>query len=949
MLNLKQSFSLPFSRSFSPFVFLKRSLSLVIGIFSFFTFTIAQSNTGAGTIAGIINDAGTGDTMVGVTLRVEGTTSGAVTDLNGRYTISGVKAGNVNLTISFVGYQTLSIKNIAVQANKVITINASLKEESLDSGVVAVVEAKSVKNSDVTLLKLQQKAISISDGISAEQMKRSPDATSSDALKRVTGVSVFDGKFVFVRGVPERYNAVLLNGAAMSSTEPDKKSFAFDLLPSNLLDNIIVVKSATPDLSGEFSGGLMKLSTVDFPVERTGRLNFSSGYVPNASFKSFGTYSGGKFDGLGFDDGTRALPSSFPQALTGTADALNQAAKSLPNIWQSNMMTAPVNTSGSFSMGNSRKLGSDRSIGYVSSLSYRSAYNCNHLERREFDAQEAPTFDYQGTQFNQAVLWGGLFNVNYKLNNHHEISFRNTYSHSADNTTSELTGNNYTEGTEQMRTALQFVSRTMYSGQVGGEHFIPFVDGSGKKGIQAQWQGYYTRALRDEPDYRRLVYARDIGSEGKYSAVIGPQPSPKYGGRYYSDLADQVLGATANASTMMKDVKFSAGGLHESRHRDFNSRLLGVVNNARGNGITDYTLYTLPADQIFAPENFRENGFSLGEYQNGTNNYTASQQTSAAYIMADAPMQIGGKELRFVGGVRVENAIQAVHTLNFSKTEPIDIRHQNLDVLPSLNLTYRMNDKTNMRLAYSSSVNRPELRELAPFAYYDFNTQYTVYGNPDLKRATIQNIDARFEMYPSAGQLISGSVFYKKFHNAIEQVIAPANPERTFKNADSAETYGFELEGRIGFGFLGTKWATSGLMVNYTYVQSNVEVAATATTVARSGRPLQGQSPYIVNVGLQLVAPKAGTSISVQYNTFGKRVIEAATAYEADVMEMSRNLVDFTLTQPLFSNRYEIKLIAKDLLHEAQIFTQADSKGADRIIRSNSRSSVFTLSLGMKL
>ncbi|HEY5616255.1 MAG TPA: TonB-dependent receptor, partial [Bacteroidota bacterium] len=500
----------------------------------------------------------------------------------------------------------------------------------------------------------------------------------------------------------------------------------------------------------------------------------------------------------------------------------------------------------------------------------------------------------------------------------------------------------YTDiGAEQQHTALRYVSRSIYSGQITGEHFLPFLNGS-----QAEWKAFYSNSERHEPDYRRIVYFREAGSSDPFTASLGFQANLKNGGRFYSDLNDDARGFTFDVTTPVTAAKIKFGTLFDKKERDFSSRLIGMVVNGRGNGFTDFNLYSLPIDQIFAPENFRRNGLSIDEYQNGTNNYTAGQTVTGTYGMADVPLSLGSNEFRLIVGARVEYSKQHVLSKDVSGNKDITVELKNTDILPSVNLVYVLNQNVNVRVAYSQTVNRPELRELAPFAYFDFNTQTSVRGNEHLQRSLIRNYDVRIEAFPRAGELLSASFFYKSFTNAIEQVVVTGSAlgsERTFMNADAARNYGIELEGRLALGVLGNAMEYFSVRGNYSRIHSEVDVIGTETTIEKRNRPLQGQSPFMLNLGLMYENPEWGTGVNLLFNKFGERIMEVATAYEEDVIEQPRSVIDVVLTQSV-AERYEVKLSARDILAQEQIFLQGDKRA-----RANQKGTSYSLGFSFRL
>jgi outer membrane receptor protein involved in Fe transport len=885
-----------------------------------------------GTLAGTVIDGETGETIIGANVSIPGTTLGTVTDLDGRFHLR-LAPDSYSVAFSYIGYDVQTVTDVVITAGQTVTLDVVLSSTALGLGEI-VVQAEAILSGEASLLRVQARAPAIMDGISAQQIRRSPDANSGEALRRVTGVQVSGGKFVFVRGIPERYNGTLLNGSPVASTEPDRRAFAYDLIPSNLLENVMVAKSATPDLPGDFAGGMLQIATIDFPERFTASLNLASG-VTSATGSTLLSAPRGALDYLGIDDGTRALPAAFPNQNISSADFSDidraNLGRSLGNGWGLTPNQGPLTPNFSASVGGSTE-GSYGRVGAVASLTYRSSYGLTEMIRREFEGPDQLRFDYTGSQSRFNVTWGGLMNVSYRPTPHHSISFKNFYSRTADDEVSRLVGGQFTDsGAEQQLTAIRFLSRDVYSGQLIGEHFL-----RNAAGLQLRWDLSRSVTSRSEPDYRRAVYQRvfDAPDDEPFRLLVGPTVSIKNGGRFYSDMGEGTWGAALRGTLPLGLVRLSAGASGHLTDRDFESRLLAAVRPRRD---FDNALLALPLEEVFHPRNFgrldrpgcenggsRCEGFLLAESQTGGTDYTAGQRVVAGYTMIDAPLAPISSRLRFVGGLRLEHAVQELESTTFSG-DTLDVRSPYTNLLPSVNLTFAASERTNVRFAYSRNVNRPELRELAPFQYYDFELQTTVYGNDSLRQAVINNLDLRVETYPAAGQLLSASVFYKHFRDPIERAIVPGvalNAERTFTNADVATNFGFELEARRGLGFLTPYLHESSVVLNYTRIWSEVEVRATAQTLPRAGRPLQGQSPYVMNAGVNFVEPRWRTSVSVLYNRLGSRVIEVATANDDDVVERARDVLDLALIQPLGS-RYEVRLTARDVLNQPQQFVQS--------------------------
>ncbi|GJQ22056.1 MAG: outer membrane protein [Bacteroidia bacterium] len=909
----------------------------------FFPTDVFSQTTLDGSIQGIVVDSTTGEPIVGANVFLQGTTLGAATGLDGSFSIRSLPPGRYTVMASFVSYSKVRIENVIVAAGQATRLRVLLQEEVIQTNEV-VVEGRSLMSYEGALLAQQKKASAITDGISAEQIKRSPDATAGDALRRVAGVTLADNKFLYVRGTSERYSRALLNNAAVSSTEPEKKAFAFDLLPVNLLESTVIAKSFTPDVPGDFSGGLLRLNTVDFPEDLIVTLGATIGYVRGTTFKTIQRSTKGTLDFLGIDDGTRSLPPGLPANLNDRlypSEQLLVWARQFPNTWAPLRSRAGTNNSLSLSVGDgTRLLGQD--FGFVAALSYRNSFENAGTIRKEYESGGEPRYSFSGSQSTSSVLWGGLLNLSYAATRSDKFTIRNSYTRSSSDEVAQFSGFQYSDaGTEQVQTAIRFVSRSVFSTQISGEHR----DLAGTS-MQLSWRASGSLATRDEPDYRRVIFARPMGSSEPFAAVLGFQANLKNGGRYFSQLEDRSLGAGTDLISPLAGGTLKLGGQFEGKARAFQSRLIGIIVNGRNNGYTDPTLYTLPITDIFNPENFRFNGFSIDEYQNGTNNYNAEEYITAAYAMVDVPLPFLTDRLRLIAGARFERATQRVKSFDVSGRVPLSFELSTPDLLPSLNIIYALGAGSNLRLAYSETVNRPELRELAPFAYFDFNTQTSLRGNEHLTRARIRNYDIRYEVYPKPGEVLSVSLFAKNLTDAIEQVVITGSAlgsERTFANADQARIYGIEFEARAGLGSLLEALSPFTIRGNLSLIQSSVDVKRTESTIAREGRPLQGQSPYVVNLGLLYLEPASAISVNLLYNTYGKRVVEVATAYEEDVVEEPREVIDLSIGIP-FRAGYELKLQWKDILEQPRVYRQGD-----RIARSDTKPGSISVGLSVTL
>lgn len=882
---------------------MKRFAILLIVVLTSLFSAAAQNSL----IIGSVVDEASGEPLIGANVLILGTRLGAATDMEGKFAIKNVPPGIYSIKVSYIGYMTKVIANVEVIANESTRLNVSLAEEAYKMQEI-VTTAKAVRSTEASLLSERKRAAAIGDGVTAEFIKRSPDATSGDALKRVTGVALVDNKYIYVRGATDRYNLAMLDGASVSgtNTEDDKRSFDFDLVPASLLERVTVVKTATPDMAGDFTGGLVQLQTLDFPEHRVLQFSFGTSLNKLATGKTVLSSQGGQYDWLGVDDGSRKAPD---QTLDGYA-----VWKFIPNTWSTRQIVAPLNQSISFNFGD--QVGNDVfGLGYVGAFSYTGGRSRNTLYQDVI--MGAGPLHFQGTQDRYSVLWGGIFNVHLRLGNFHKLSLRNSYNRAAEDEVVVKTGYDFQER-EVRAYSIQWTQRSLSSIQIQGEHFFPELFRA-----TVRWHGVYSSSYAEEPDRKRLKYQRQLGTTVPFSV-----PGTENNERAWVDVTDHSRGAGADIDIPILTGKFRLGGAYEFSKRDFNILFYSAELDPLH---PDRRLTLLPPDSIFLPDNFRPGGFIVRRLSSAADNYDADRRVSAGYAMIDYPFQIFEERFRFVGGVRVENALLRAFTyrIQFENVITDTAELSNTDLLPSVNLTYLINNQMNLRLAYSHSVNRPELREIADVAFYDFNNYEEVRGNPHLQRALIRNYDLRWELYPEVDEIFAVSLFYKYIHNAIEQqVVWSSNPGKRWFNTPKGRNYGWELEVRKSLGFV-DKWLQRLMLVgNFTRIYSSVEYPAYRNQIVNGElqriefiekRSLQGQAKYMLNVGLHFTEPSIGTSLSVLYNAFGERVEAIADIREEDIFEAPRGTLDFSVTQRI-GHVVNVKLTGRDVLAPPHTF-----------------------------
>ncbi|MES2767392.1 MAG: TonB-dependent receptor [Bacteroidota bacterium] len=952
------------------------SLIRLIACFSLFLTVVPPAFAQeVGTIQGKVTDAETGELMRGATVAVEGTKKGAYSDVKGTFTVKNVPPGTYTLKISYVGYDTRTISGITVVTGKTTTQNVSLNPEAQTTEEVIVTGTRSNNNQDAMLQK-QKNAAQVSNSISQEEIAKLPDANAGQALQRVSGVTLVDNKFIYVRGVSERYNNTTLNGAMMTSTEPDKKAFSFDMFPAEFLENATVTKSFTPDLPGNFAGGLVQLNTVDFPQGFGIKFSASSSYNSNVTLQNgkFTSYQGGGSDWKASDDGARVLPTSAPASRTEMNELLRNVRNSdntaerdrwvsfgrsfNSDNWKSQQLTANPNSGFGLSFSNIFNV-ADNDLGMIASATYGNGYTFVNMERNAISLDKDHFNSiYTGTQSARSVNLGGLLNFAYKIGTHSSVSFKNVYNRSADDEAITFFGNDSANQRDIREYTSQYIQKEIISTQFAGEHTMPTgLLWSGLDGTLLDWRVGYSNSFRDQPDLRRIRYSRSLGDEtGDFYADVQQtqQGDGTLAGRFFSNLNDRGYNGGLNISIPVGSAKIKAGGLFENKARVFKARSFTIIQSNAFVPNEEFTVDTRQTpDSLFMSENFRLDGLGMVEDSKLSDAYDAEEGVNAGFLMMDMPFQLGGLDFRFIGGARFESSVQRVFN-TVSNGVPINVDLGNDDVLPSLNLVYRATPDFNVRMSASQTVTRPSLREFAPFDFSDPITKSRVVGNPNLMRALIQNYDVRFELFPNIGEVISASVFYKNFKHAIEETIVPGNgstPVITFDNADGpAKTYGVELEFRKGFGFISEYFNNLIFNTNVAFINSEV-------TIMQGGvedkRPMLGQSPYTVNIGLYFAEPTLGTGINIAYNTYGKRISRVAQRGDADspsynfddphVYELSRDVIDISISQPLF-DVLEAKFVLRDLLNQPLLWEQ----GGGRVL-SDLRGRNFSVSLGCKI
>ncbi|MBL7884283.1 MAG: carboxypeptidase-like regulatory domain-containing protein, partial [Bacteroidia bacterium] len=689
----------------------KLFITLIILICTKVTFSQNSS------IKGKVIDEKTGETLPGAVVVIKGTTTGSNTDLDGNFSISNVAPGKYTIECKLISYNTKIIEDVNVKEGEPTIITISVGTASTELGVVEVTATMSKETSNA-LIVMQKNNASVSDGISSESIRRTPDRNTSDVLKRVSGASIQDNKFAIIRGLNDRYNAAYINGAPLPSSESDKKAFAFDIFPSNMLDNLVITKTATPDLPGDFAGGVIQINTKSIPEKNEQTISISSGYNTITTFKEFKTYEGGKYDFIGMDDGTRALPSEIPSTVDYSNATINdkaEYAKKMNNNWKINTTSAMPNLSLQYSTANVGKV-FKREAGSLFAFTYNNSFSTNQTQRREYEEQSTGVvkrMELNDTTYTQTTLTSAMWNLSFKLNDNNQISLKNIYSVNTDDKVAIRGGAREYDQPEKYweKASLRwFTQNNLLSSQLIGSHLLP------KSKIKINWIGGLSNIKRNVPNMRRMVYQKVAATEddtlAQYAAVIqneGTIPNSA-GNMFFSNTKESIYSfkydATIPVTIKNSKTDIKVGGFHQQRKRQFDSRSLGFSKYRRGSAVRfDSQLLLLPEDEIFASENMGimnqpgpyNGGFKLDEATKTSDSYKASSFLNAGFLMFDTKLI---EKLRFIYGLRFESYNQYMETIQEGTSIPIVVDTTVNDFLPSINGIYSLNDKMNLRASY---------------------------------------------------------------------------------------------------------------------------------------------------------------------------------------------------------------------------------------------------------
>jgi hypothetical protein len=897
-------------------------------------------------VTGVIRDEANAMTLPGIAVEVVGTGQSVYTDVDGRYVLD-LAPGTYQLRVSMEGYQERVLSLDVPGRSRTIAVDIGLTMARFAESVTVVGQAPldALTSTQEAQLIERKNAHVITDNLGAQEMKANADSDAASAMSRVTGLSVVDNQYVFVRGLGERYSNTTLAGAVIPTTEPDKKVVPLDMFPAGLLDSVQVNKSYSPDRSAEFAGGLVQIMPLKLPAGPVLDLSYGLSVFSNATGKSIPMSPINGNDVFGFDRGARSLPGAIPGSkivrrgiytpdVGYSAEEIAAFGRAFDNsVWRPAAAEGAPGQSWGAVFGN--RYGK---LGVIASVTHSYKEQYVREERRFYrlaDAAELePVSDYVLEAGTQKAQLGVVGNLAYQFSSNHRLSIENFYSHSGRDEGRYFEGPNLENSRYYRNYRVQFIEEGLLSTGISGEHFLRNWNNS-----RIDWRASFARASRNEPDLRETLYEATLSTSTlQPTSAFTLADESQSGFRMFNELDDDTVDVAANWSVFRtaggRPTHLKFGAAYVERTRGFRSRrfrYIPVVLNKTDPPVVQFDAQ-LPPEQLFTPDNIGT-AFNFLETTRPVDAYNGEQTTIAGYGMVDISL---GARSRLVAGARVENFEQVVNTFDpfglFVRT--ISSVNRNTDVFPSVNFVQALTDATNLRVSYSATVNRPEFRELAPFEFTDVVGNRAVRGNPDLNRALIQNLDARWEMFPGGRNVVAASAFFKYFDQPIERVvIAGAQPIATFQNADHARNVGVELE--AGHRVSDRVFVSA----NYTFVDSKIALRPEQRTVQTSlERPLAGQSKNLFNLTGELTL--AGLTARALVNVFGDRISDVGANQAPDIIEQGRGSLDLVVGRRV--GRFNVRFSAENVTDSAYEFTQGDE-----IQRLFKLGRTFQLSIGL--
>jgi len=905
--------------------------------------TEAPPPKGMGVITGTLTETKLNEPLIEAQVEVLGTAKKVITDFDGNYRLE-LPPGTYDLRFWYELHQAKQVQGVTVRAGEVVRVDDALVPEE---GAIETfeIETEADTASIEGQLLSRKRASVVGDAIGRAEISRTPDSTAAAAVRRVVGATIVGGRYVYVRGLGDRYTNALLDGVPLPSPEPDRATVPLDLFPSKLLDSLVIVKSFTPDMPGNFAGGSVRIGTRRLPKEFTFTVSGNVGLNSQTTGSDYLQYRGSSTDWLGIDGGTRQLPGSIPDYRIGrgnrnpdgsfqTNDQLRQWGSDLNAYMSTKRDKAPPNHSFNVVMGNTFDLGGEQKLGVMGAFGYgrRFVKISDELFRTARSSLERPDDIVELNRLSiergiDTVRWGGLLGLTYEINPRHKIHLTGLYSLRSSDEAREIIGRIEEREGPVQETRLEFSSRDLISGQLRGEHDFPELDDA-----RLEWKGFVSLARRDQPDTRATVH--------QYSSGIGWafEDDSFSGLHFFAKSQERTTGGafdwTQPLSKGEEPTKLKVGSLVSLKSRTFRARRFRFTpaNGANQNDpaliCERQTWDTSCLDDLFAAgnigpflsidENTRDTVSQLGD------NYDATLDVYAGYVMVDTYLH---DDLRLVVGPRLELSKQTIGA--FVRDDPdeptLTGEINGEDVLPAISVVWSARDDLNLRVAGSRTLARPQLREIAPFSFTNYFGGFTEQGNPELENTHIWNGDLRVEWFPTASEVIAASFFAKRFVDPIEPILSAAsgNGLITYQNVAGATLVGGEIEARKSFDFIADALADLSIITNLTLAHSKVSIdrdTPGAENLRSLDRPLTNQAPWVVNAALDYDNQDIGLQLRLLYNIIGRRLAFPSENPVPDVYQQPRHDLGATVSQRIIEG-LRVKLTGRNLLNDDYRYT----------------------------
>ncbi|SHE19707.1 TonB-dependent receptor, homolog 3 [methanotrophic endosymbiont of Bathymodiolus puteoserpentis (Logatchev)] len=912
-----------------------------------------KAPTAFGSITGIVTSAETQKPVNNAQIYISGIAKQIRTDNKGQFKLAKIPVGQYSISVLHPAFNSKVQEGIQVTKDTDTSLTLSVAPVGVDLPEFVVLEPF-LAGSIASVIEEQKSSAGVSSVLGAEQISRAGDSDVASALKRVSGLTLVEGKYVFIRGLGERYSTTMVNGSLVPSPDPTRRVVPLDLFPTSILDSLLVSKAYLPSLPAEFAGGTVEIRTRNVPEDFFFRFSGKIGGSEGTTFDKGLSYRGGKDDSLGIDDGTRALPDSIASATSGnttikpqtrfnpdgfTPQEIEKFGEDLSHIWDIDPKTIPLNGRVQASIGDLFTVG-DFSFGYMAAARWDEKWNIQNEQRRLFATGSGNSLilkkDFQVDRTLHEVNLNGYLALEARYLEDHKIYVKLLAIRQSTDEARIEGGFTDSEDFDIRRTTLKWKENQLLNNQVGGEHLFPMLND-----LEFKWSYTNSTASRYAPNERHYRYD-DANRDGNYS---------------FSRRADNNQSIFANLDDKSENWRFDIS-LPVNIHQDVTLKLLtGLMNQTRsrdskirryhyssvGPDASDPAVLGQPSlEDVLSPENIGPNGFQLLETTRSTDNYQASQDLLAVYGQVDLMLY---DSLRLNGGLRWEDNDQVVETFAISKPDKDPVRTQlkKADLVPAITGTWIISEKQQFRASWSNTLSRPDFRELSPAPFTDPLTNSETVGNPDLVQTYIANYDARWEYYFSPKENFALGFFWKDLENPIEKVFVPGSGGLlTYQNAKSARVFGIELEILKNLDFIHPDLEYFFAGSNYTWSKSSVELTAeNLLAQTSSARPLQGHSPHLFNLQFGYDNPDWGTQATILYNVAAARIVEAGQLGAPDKYQQPFNQLDFVYRQRL-SDWFSINVRMKNLLDDTSVIMQGD-----KITRSYKKGREYSLTLSL--